>query len=453
MTKRTVVARGALAVRLADLSTEERVALERGLRMRNPSFSRGATSEERANEWLPMWRIQKDFFIAPRESLAVVRDVLGDVTVDDRTSEGDKAPLVLRTALRDYQIEATKELATHRSGLLVVPTGGGKTVVGCAIAAHHGRATLVLAPTADLVTQWANAATEHLGVEAGVLRGGKATLRPFSVATPQTALKHLDALAGRFGLLLVDEAHRAAAPTYLEILFRFDARYRYGMTATPKRADGLESFVTAHLGPALASVNRPDLEDAGHLERPVFVTVPTDFTFAYAGPTDWPRLLDALFIDDARNQLLVDTIARECRDGATGLVLTARVEHAKQLAASLIVAGLRAAALTGDMPAALRSSTLDRARRGELDVVTATSLADEGLDLPRISRLFLVAPGKAESRLIQRVGRVLRPHPKKGAPIVFDFVDVRSGVLANQARKRDLVFAEHWAAADPPVVA
>jgi superfamily II DNA or RNA helicase len=397
-----------------------------------------------------MWRIENQSFLAPRESLETVRDVLGEIDVDDRTSEGIAAPLELRTALRDYQVEATNELARHRSGLLVVPTGGGKTIVGCAIAAHHGRSTLVVAPTADLVTQWATEAAAHLGVEAGVLRGGKATLRPFSVATPQTALKHVGALAGRFGLLLVDEAHRAAAPTYLELLFRLGARYRYGLTATPKRADGLEAFVTAHLGPARATVNRPDLEEAGHLERPLFVAVPTDFTFAYAGPTDWPRLLDALFVDEARNQLLVDTIARECRDGATGLVLTARVEHAKQLASALEAAGLRAASLTGDMKAGPRESTLDRARRGELDVVTATSLADEGLDLPRISRLFLVAPGKAESRLIQRVGRVLRPHPKKGAPIVFDFVDVRSGVLANQARKRDAVFIEHWALAKAP---
>lgn len=443
---KTRVTVGATArLHLADVGEGPRAALRRLLRLANPDWSQGSRPPPWGPpQWLPLCRLDGDELAVPRAMLPGVAEILGGVDVVDETSQGQHLRVNLRTAMRGYQAAAVDEMAGHSDGVLVAPTGSGKTAMGCALISRHGRDALIIAPTRDLVAQWREAVREHLGIDAGALTDGAAVARGVVLATPQGAMARCPDLIERFGVLVVDECHRAASPTYENLLYRLDARYRYGLTATPTRPDELEPIVFAHLGPVRHTVERDDLEAAGHLLRPLVCRVETDFRFPYAGPADWHALLTALYTDDERNSKIVDVIVSECGEATVGLVLTPRIDHATHLAKMVRDRGLRAGAVTGDLSLKIRAQRIAAARHGELDVLVATTLADEGLDIPRLSRLFLAGAQKAEARLVQRVGRVIRPHHEKGAPVIFDFADSQCGVLANQARKRAAVFAAHW---------
>lgn len=147
-------------------------------------------------------------------------------------------------------------------------------------------------------------------------------------------------------------------------------------------------------------------------------------------------MLDALVGDANRNQLVVDTVVAEARAGHTCLVLSGRKDHCQVLAEALNATGVRAAALTSKVRKSERARLLDEARAGTLPVLVATSLADEGLDLPRLSRVFLAFPAKAKGRTLQRLGRVMRPHPDKREAVVVDFIDKNISVLRRHAAAR-----------------
>ncbi|MBK6461930.1 MAG: DEAD/DEAH box helicase family protein [Myxococcales bacterium] len=281
------------------------------------------------------------------------------------------------------------------------------------------------------------------GIEAGVLADGKRQIgEVLTVATPQGALAALEMLRGRVGLVLVDEAHHAGAATWRELLLALPRRRTFGFTATV-RQDALWRAVLAHVGPVVHEVPRAALERAGLLVVPSYRAIETGWSFDYSGPEDWIALQAALEVDVDRRDLVADTFAGAVRGRGLGLLLCGRVEYSKLLAVELRARGLRAAALFGSMPAKERSATLAAARAGDLDVLTATSLADEGLDLPALRVLGLAWPSRAEPRLLQRIGRVLRPSEGKDGALVIDFVDA-AGPLENQGRIRARLFAKHW---------
>ena len=174
---------------------------------------------------------------------------------------------------------------------------------------------------------------------------------------------------------------------------------------------------------------------------------------------DWHALMDALTADVERNRLVVELVAREARAGHTCLVLSERVAHCELLAAVLrrLLPPEQVAVLTGSTPRKEREAAVAGARAGKVRVLLATRLADEGLDLPALERLFVVMPRRAATKVLQQAGRVMRTAPGKEAPVIFDFRDRRVGVLEAQARARyfavyrQLVSAEEWLR--PPVYA
>ncbi len=372
----------------------------------------------------------------------VARVVSLAVPIDTRPTFEPRA-IELRRELRAHQRAALAALLAARGGVCLAPTGSGKSALIVALVAHYGVPALVIVPTKDLVAQLVQTARDWLGVEAGVLADGKRSIgEVLTVATPQGALAALDLLRGRVGLVIVDEAHHAGAATYRELLSRLPRRRTVGLTATP-RQDALWRAVVAHVGPVVHEVPRAALERAGLLVVPSYRAVETGWSFDYTGPEDWIALQASLEVDADRRDLVANAFAGAVRGRGLGLLLCGRVEYSKLLAVELRARGLRAAALVGAMPAKERSATLDAARAGKLDVLTATSLADEGLDLPDLRVLGLAWPSRAEPRLLQRIGRVLRPSEGKSGALVIDFVDA-AGPLENQGRIRSRLFAKHW---------
>lgn len=347
--------------------------------------------------------------------------------------------------LRAYQARAVDKLAKVTQGVVVSPCGSGKSRIGIGAIARLGTPALILVHTVDLAEQWQRAIADLLRLEAGLVGAGEERTAPVTVALTQTLGRwepeRLHAFLARFGLVILDEAHHVAASIFRGIVDRCPARYRLGLTATPEREDGLTPLLELYLGRTLVTISHDELVEAGVLTLPDIRVVHTAFEYPYVRAADYAPMLAALAEDSQRNELLVRTIAAEARQGHVCLALSGRIDHCQRLAELLQQGGVKAEALTGRLPKRRRQALLQQARDAELSVLVATSLADEGLDLPRLSRVFLTFPGRAKGRTVQRLGRLMRPHPDKQGAVLVDFVDGNVPVLWFQHQQRRRLYA------------
>jgi superfamily II DNA or RNA helicase len=348
--------------------------------------------------------------------------------------------------LRDYQRDAVDRLAGVTQGTVVIPCGGGKTRVGLGAIARLDTPALVLVHTLDLAEQWRAELRAVLGVDAGLVGDGEVRPAPVTVALVQALARwddpRRDAFVARFGLVILDECHHVAASVFRALVHRCPARYRLGLTATPEREDGLTPLLDLYLGRPLVTVTHAQLIAVGVLAVPEVRVVETEFAFSYESVDDYNALLAALAADPVRADLVADSVAREAAAGHTCLVLSGRIDHCAALRDRLEARGVRAALLTGEVAKDERRTLLDAARAGALPVLVATSLADEGLDLPRLSRVFLAFPSRARGRTAQRLGRLMRPHPDKPPAALVDFVDRRVPLLRRHHGERRALYAE-----------
>ena len=371
-------------------------------------------------------------YVAPR---GLLFDLPGIAGFDDRTvslpTPAAPGPVV---TLRDYQREAVDAALKARQGYVVAPCGAGKTTIGLEVIRRRGECALVLVHTRDLAAQWESAIAAQLG-EWGRQHVTVATVQ-ILWGTAARAEKPLPP----HGLLIMDECHHAPSRCFAEVVGRSPARYRYGLTATPDREDGLVPLIGWTFGSMLYSVDRACLLDDGHLVRPRLEMVRTGYApetvYTRAGDLDWAGIVRQLAEDPGRLYLVADLARREANAGHVVLVLTTRVEHAQSVAVQLAEMGVPAHVVVGTDSAKRRADRLADVRAGRVRVLIATQLADEGLDLPILDRLILALPSRAEGRTVQRIGRIMRPAPGKGQPVVYDLVDEHPACWGQWHRRR-----------------
>ena len=337
------------------------------------------------------------------------------------------------TALRPYQADAVARLraayaAGARAPLLVLPTGGGKTIIFshiCAGAVARGRRALVLVHRRELIRQ-ASAKLHAAGVAHGIVAPGFSPTRdPIQVASVQTLGRRLARSAARgVDLIVIDEAHHAAAGTWRRIVDAFPGARLLGVTATPERLDGKGLGVAAG-GPFDLLVDGPGI---GELVRlgflvPAEVYAPAetpDLSGARVRAGDWAR--DDLEAAVDRPQVVgcaVEHYARFC-PGLPAIAFCVSVRHAQDVAARFSAAGWRAAAVDGGMPAAARDRAIAGLADGSVQVLASCDLISEGLDVPAVGAVILMRPTQSLGLHLQQVGRGLRPAPGKTRLIVLD---------------------------------
>jgi len=351
--------------------------------------------------------------------------------VEDHRRTLEPLKIKFKGSLRPYQQKAVEAALKRDHCVLEMPTGAGKTTAALYMVAARQQPALVLVHTLELAYQWIERAKQFLDVEIGFFGHGRQEIKPLTIATHQTARKHLYELPRHFGFLIADEVHRAPALSYSEIIQAFDARYLLGLTATGYRRDELTRLIYLLMGDRAYQVDRQTLEEEGAIVRPAIVTRETHFTYHYED--DYPAMIEALTQDQTRNRQIIEDI-RQNINGGTALVCSDRVKHLEILADMLRMDGQ--AMLTGQTPKAERKRIVNDLGRGEIRVLfSTTALIGEGFDSPGLSTLFLATPIKFKGRLIQTVGRILRPAPGKQA-LIFDYQDMNQPVLRAAARAR-----------------
>ncbi|SDL37929.1 Superfamily II DNA or RNA helicase [Maridesulfovibrio ferrireducens] len=366
-----------------------------------------------------------------------------EIIYEDNRRELEPVDFVFKGELRPYQSEALQSFHGLSQGILEAGTGAGKTVMALALIAERKQPCLVLVHTKELLLQWVERGRQFLGIEPGQVGNGKFNIQPFTVATIQTARNRLDKLIPAFGHIVVDECHRAPASTFQEVVTSFDAKFLTGLSATPYRNDGLDRIINLTLGNVVHRVNPDLLRDTGAILKPEIFTVNTAFSFAGDPSNEYPLMMTALAEDWDRNKLIATSVEGEVdQDNGTLLLVADRTAHLFALAGILEEQGINVAVLTGKTPTKERCTIVEDLNAGKIKVLASTaSLIGEGFDCSGLSTLFLCSPIKSKGRLVQIIGRILRPADGK-RPRLYDFIDGKVGVLEYSAGLRQKIYEE-----------
>ena len=216
-----------------------------------------------------------------------------------------------------------------------------------------------------------------------------------------------------------------------------------GLSATPWRRDRLSRLIFWYVGDVGHQVDKTALQETGDILRADVITRETDFT-PYSDPSsEYSQMLSELTEDPQRNNLIASDVASEANNGGgVCLVLSDRKSHCEALQVMLQSKfNVQSELLTGDISAMQRQKIVERLNRGSIKVLVATGqLIGEGFDCRELSTLFLATPIKFSGRVLQYLGRVLRPAPGKDKAKVYDYIDANVGVLKAAAKSRQRVY-------------
>jgi DNA excision repair protein ERCC-3 len=350
--------------------------------------------------------------------------------------------------LRSYQREAAESFWYGGSGVVVLPCGAGKTLVGAAAMAHAKATTLILVTNTVSARQWKDELVRRTSLtedEIGEYSGTKKEVRPVTIATYQVmttrrkgVYAHLELFDAKdWGLVIYDEVHLLPAPIF-RMTADLQARRRIGLTATLIREDGREGDVFSLIGPKRYDAPWKDIEAQGYIAPAdcveVRVSLPDGerFVYATAEPDERYRLASCT---SAKTGLVEELVAKH--RGEPTLVIGQYIDQLDELGEHL-----GAPVIKGETPNAQREKLFDAFRHGEIDLLVVSKVANFSVDLPSAAVAIQVS-GSFGSRQeeAQRLGRLLRPKQDRSTARFYAIVS-RDTVDADFAQHRQRFLAE-----------
>lgn len=344
--------------------------------------------------------------------------------IDDRVSQPCLFPdKLIGIDLRHYQQRAVDAAMKFDQGAIISPTGSGKSLTGLEIARRHGQKTLVILHRNELAGQWCKVIEDRLGLKPGRIGDGHWEIGDqITIAMVQTLSakkQETKSISEMFGLILNDELHHICATTFFDVIRLFPAKFRYGLSATLERRDGLEPMIYHAVGPAIATISREEVEGLGATVPIKVISVKTGFKPIMIN--SWNDYLDSITINSERNIGIINLAQKSKTNGAV-LILVDRVGHAQQISDMLQRRNIDHVLAHGQLAKNDREGIIERIKSSNITIGT-TGLLGEGLDVSVWSTLILASPISSEIKLLQAVGRIVRPSKWKEKALVIDLKD------------------------------
>ena len=375
--------------------------------------------------------------------------------------------------LRNYQNQALDAwIASGNRGIIVLPTGSGKTLVGIKAISLLNTPTIVIAPTLDLVDQWRSRLKKEFKTDVGVLGGGERDIKALTVSTYDSAYIHADKLGNRFGLIIFDEVHHLPAAGYRNIAEMFASPFRMGLTATYEREDGLHTELNrlvggkvfermvkdltgTHLSPfrlekIVVELTEEEQEEYEKSQK-VFSDYLARINLIIRSPADFQKLVMRSGRDPgARRALLARNKARDIaynnvskigklseilkkHDDGKMFIFTEHNKLVHRISRQFLVPSITYRTTIKE-----RSEILDRFKSGIYRAVVTSRVLDEGIDVPDADVAIILSGTGSERAFIQRLGRILRKKEGKEA-VLYEIISAEtSEVKTARRRKRPL---------------
>ena len=396
-----------------------------------------------------------------------------DYDDDARAYETLDGGLQVRRAPRPFQTDALDAWRAAQSrGLVVLPTGSGKTDVALLAIDAARRDTLVVAPTLDLVAQWYDILRAGFRRDIGVLGGGEHTVLPITVATYDSAYIHMENLGASFGLVVFDECHHLPGESFSLAAQSCLAPFRLGLTATPERADGKHAALSDLIGPI---VYRRDVDElsgeylADYSVERILVELTDEERAAYdeargvyrdfvvgqgirmSSPDGWTQFIIRSSISAEGRRAMkayqrqrslafaapsklayVDHLLHRHRNDRV-LLFTERNAAAYEMSRRFL-----APVITHQTKVTERASILERFGSGVYNVLATSKVLNEGVDMPDANVGIVISGSGSVREHVQRLGRILRKQPGKTA-VLYELVAEDTSEMHTSSRRREHV--------------
>ncbi|MFP3985294.1 MAG: DEAD/DEAH box helicase family protein [Candidatus Bathyarchaeia archaeon] len=361
--------------------------------------------------------------------------------------------LSCRVELRDYQKAALDAwFDAGRRGVIVLPTGAGKTFIALKAVEKLNVATLVVVPTLDLLDQWRQHLADQFNVEVGLYGGGEYSLKPLTVATYDSAYIRAEELGDKFMFIIFDEVHHLPAPSYSQIGEMYIAPYRMGLTATYQRDDDLHLELPRLVGGCVYQLE-VDALAGKHLSPYTYEKVLVDLTpeeqkvyeqqykvfkdylkrkrVTLRSPRDFQKFIMMTGRDPAareallaRNNALKTVLNSEAKIKALGefldtcrdekiLIFTRYNQLVYRVSRRFLIP-----AITHHTPREERKEVLEKFKAGDYKAIVTSQVLDEGVDVPDANTGLILSGTGSSREYIQRLGRILRKRPYKQAKLI-----------------------------------
>ena len=340
-------------------------------------------------------------------------------------------------ALTNEQEEVLKEVIKKPNGVVIAPTGFGKTVLGISLIIKLKLKTLIIVNRVNLAKQWVSQIKKYSSnSDIGKFYENNNNLGyDIDIATIQSLSTYSDInkITKSYGLIIIDEVHHLASVSYERLIRKFHAKNIVGLTATLKRSDGLENIVTTMIGPVIKEVS----VDSKNLKRKLTVRL-TGFKLSSGALDSITDAYQELYENEERNKMIIEDIKTAFKTEKNILILTDRIAHLKILEKEITNITNHLFVIHGRLSIKekrLFNENLKNQKKPFIILATGKFIG-EGFDDDRLDTLFLTMPFKWKGTLQQYVGRLNRENHDKHEINVYDYADIAVNFFSNMYLER-----------------
>ena len=376
-----------------------------------------------------------------------------------------------RKTPRPFQQEAIDAWLPRRQGLVVLPTGAGKTYVAQMAIEAVSRSTLVVVPTLELVRQWTQSLSDSFPFTVGAIGGGDYNPQPLTVITYDSAYSHMENIGNRYGLIIFDECHHLPGETYSLAALSCLAPYRLGLSATPERADGRHSDLDHLIGPIL--YRRDVLELAGDYlaeysthqiivdltqeERTEYESersVYKDFIISQGIRLSHPKGWSDFVMKSARSSRGRRAMKAYLRQKKLAFAAPSKIDYVDQLlhrhrrdrtllftqnntTAYEVSQRFLIPVITHQTKPSERSEILSGFAEGKYLAIVTSKVLNEGVDVPDANVAIVISGSGSVREHVQRLGRILRRASPDKQAVLYELIAADTSEAYTSARRRE----------------